>query len=58
MWKPRNFWKVLPRLQWTSALRNSKGNPLYALCFAAGNEKGGSTAIKIADDILRKFNNG
>lgn len=36
----------------------SKGNPLYSLCFAAANERGGKPAVKIANDILRKFNNG
>jgi three-Cys-motif partner protein len=35
-------------------LRNSKNNPLYLLCFASGNPKGAKTAIKIAQDILRK----
>lgn len=35
-------------------LRNSKNNPLYLLCFASGNQKGAKTAIKIAQDILRK----
>lgn len=34
-------------------LYNSKNNPLYLLCFAAGNEKGAKTAIKIAQDILK-----
>ncbi|MCH8291058.1 three-Cys-motif partner protein TcmP [Candidatus Poribacteria bacterium] len=35
-------------------LYNSRNNPLYLLCFAAGNPKGASTAVKIAQDILRK----
>jgi len=39
-------------------LRNSKGNPLYALCFAVANEQGSKSALKIANDILRKFRNG
>lgn len=34
-------------------LYNSKNNPLFMLCFAAGNDKGGKTAVKIAADILR-----
>lgn len=34
-------------------LYNSRGNPLYLLCFAASNPKGTKTAIKIAQDILR-----
>jgi three-Cys-motif partner protein len=33
-------------------LRNSKSSPLYSLCFAAANEKGAPTALKIAQDIL------
>jgi three-Cys-motif partner protein len=39
-------------------LKNSKGNPLYALFFAAANPRGSVTAVKIANDILRKFNHG
>lgn len=35
-------------------LYNSRNNPLYLLCFAAGNPKGASTAVRIAQDILRK----
>lgn len=35
-------------------LLNSCNNPLYLLCFAAGNERGGATAVKIAQDILRR----
>lgn len=35
-------------------LFNSRNNPLYLLCFAAANPKGSSTAIKIAQDILRR----
>lgn len=35
-------------------LYNSRNNPLYLLCFAAGNPKGAKTAIKIAQDILRR----
>ena len=33
-------------------LKNSKGSPLYLLCFAAGNEKGAPIALRIAQDIL------
>jgi three-Cys-motif partner protein len=36
------------------ALRNSKNNPLYLLCFASGNPKGAPTAIKIANHILKQ----
>ena len=35
-------------------LRNSRNVPIFLLCFAAGNPKGSSTAIKIAQDILKK----
>ena len=35
------------------ALRNSKGVPIFLLCFAAGNPKGASTAVKIANEILK-----
>lgn len=33
-------------------LRNSKNVPLYLLCFAVGNQKGSTTALKIAEHIL------
>lgn len=36
-------------------LRNSKNNPLFMLCFAAGNERGSSTAVKIACDIMGRI---
>lgn len=35
-------------------LRNSANNPLYLLCFAAGNEKGAPIATKIANYILKE----
>ncbi len=35
-------------------LRNSKNSPIYMLCFAASNPKGGQTALKIARDIVAK----
>lgn len=34
-------------------LYNSNKTPMYALCFAAGNPKGGATAIKIAAHLAR-----
>jgi three-Cys-motif partner protein len=34
-------------------LRNSKASPLFALCFAAANERGAPTALKIAKSILK-----
>jgi three-Cys-motif partner protein len=33
-------------------LRNSKASPLYLLCFAAANDRGAKTALKIAQSIL------
>lgn len=36
-------------------LSNSRGCPLYLFCFAAGNERGGRLALKLADHILKKF---
>jgi len=35
-------------------LRNSKNNPLYLLCFASGSPRSAKTAIKIAQDILKR----
>jgi three-Cys-motif partner protein len=35
-------------------LFNSRNNPLYLLCFAAGNPNGAPIAVKIAQDILRR----
>jgi three-Cys-motif partner protein len=35
-------------------LRNSQGAPLFLLCFAAGNPNAVDTAIKIAQDILKR----
>jgi three-Cys-motif partner protein len=35
-------------------LRNTKGAPLFLLCFAAANPKASKTAIKIAQDILKR----
>jgi three-Cys-motif partner protein len=34
-------------------LFNSKGNPLYLLCFAASNERGAKPALRIAQHILK-----
>lgn len=34
-------------------LYNSNNSPMYALCFAAGNPKGGATALKIAAHLAR-----
>lgn len=38
----------------TKALINSRNNPMYQLCFAAGNPVGAPTAVKIADFLLGK----
>jgi three-Cys-motif partner protein len=35
------------------ALRNSKGVPIFLLCFAAGNPKGAKPAVRIANGILK-----
>ena len=35
------------------ALFNSKNVPIYLLCFASANPRGGKTAVKIANHILR-----
>lgn len=35
-------------------LFNSRNIPLFLLCFAAANERGAPTAIRIANDILRR----
>lgn len=35
-------------------LRNSSNNPLYLLCFAAGNERGARPAVKIATHLLKE----
>lgn len=34
-------------------LTNSNNSPMYALCFAAGNPKGGATALRIASHLTR-----
>jgi hypothetical protein len=35
-------------------LRNSKGVPLFLLCFAASNPKGAKPALRIANHLLRR----
>lgn len=35
-------------------LRNSRGNPLYLLCFAAGNKRGAPIALRIANHLLKR----
>lgn len=34
-------------------LRNSRGNPLFLLCFAAANERGAPIALRIANALLK-----
>ena len=34
-------------------LLNSRNNPMYLLCFAAGNPKGAKPAVRIADHLLK-----
>lgn len=34
-------------------LKNSRNNPLYLLCFASGNQKGSSTAMRIANYLIK-----
>ncbi|HCU25334.1 MAG TPA: hypothetical protein DF383_09965 [Deltaproteobacteria bacterium] len=36
-------------------LRNSVNNPLYLLCFAVGNERGKSIALRIAEHLLKEL---
>lgn len=36
-------------------LLNSKNNPMFLLCFAAGNPRGAETAVKIANDLLKRI---
>ncbi|MCA9583026.1 MAG: three-Cys-motif partner protein TcmP [Myxococcales bacterium] len=36
-------------------LRNSSGRPLYLLCFAVGNERGKTVALRIANDLLKEI---
>lgn len=35
-------------------LVNTRNTPIYLLCFAAGNPRGAATAVKIAQDILKR----
>jgi len=44
------FAKVAPS---PLVLRNSRNNPIFLLCFAAANEKGAPTAVRIAQDLLK-----
>lgn len=44
-----------PRLLYTYYIYNSKGVPIYLLCFAVGNPRGAETALRIADHILKNW---
>ncbi len=37
-------------------LYNSQNVPLYLFCFASANPKGAPTALKIANDLLKRLN--
>lgn len=39
-----------------AVLRNSRGCPLYLLCFAVGNERGKEIALRIANHLLKDVN--
>ena len=45
---------VFPGVAEPGVLRNSSNCPLYLLCFAAANENGAPTALKIANHILKE----
>jgi three-Cys-motif partner protein len=40
-----------------AVLRNSKNVPIYVFCFAASNPVGAKTALKIANHLLKPFDN-
>ena len=45
---------IFPGVAEPGVLRNSSKNPLYLLCFAAGNERGAAIALKIAGHLLKE----
>jgi three-Cys-motif partner protein len=46
---------IFPHVALPLPLKNSKQNPIFLFCFAAANKgKGGSLAVKIANDIVLK----
>lgn len=45
---------IFPAVATPRVLLNSRGAPLYLLCFAAGNLRGADTALRIANHILGK----
>ena len=38
----------------TVPLRNSRGQVMYLLCFACGNPRGATLAVRIARSVIRK----
>jgi three-Cys-motif partner protein len=44
---------IFPHVATPGVLRNSQGFPLFLLCFAAGNPKGGNIALTIAEHLLK-----
>jgi three-Cys-motif partner protein len=46
---------IFPGVAEPGVLRNSSNNPLYLLCFAAGNKSGAPTALKIANSLLKEI---
>jgi three-Cys-motif partner protein len=48
------FHEVHPK---PAVLRNSKNVPIYLFCFAAANPVGAKTALKIANHLLKPFDN-
>jgi three-Cys-motif partner protein len=45
---------IFPGVAEPGVLRNSSNNPLYLLCFAAGNERGAPIAQRIANALLKE----
>ncbi|MFH1085547.1 MAG: three-Cys-motif partner protein TcmP [Chloroflexota bacterium] len=39
-------------------LYNSRSNPIYLFCFAAGNPKGAATAVRIAQEVINSLSEG
>lgn len=50
----RRLRTIFPAVADPRVLLNSKGSPLFLLCFAAGNPKGATPALKIANYLLGK----
>ncbi len=50
----RRLESIFPGVAKPGVLRNSSNNPLYLLCFAAGNARGAPIALKIANHLLKE----